>query len=191
MTVSDSDQSTLASSSQRDWKSIFQRVAALLFSLGITAAILFNRDLIDDYAVYGYPSIFIVSMLGNATLILPAPSFLIVFALAGVLNPVGIGVAAGCGAAVGEMTGYIAGISGRGIVEKRPLYQRLEHLMRQWGGWVIFVLALIPNPIFDIGGILAGVLRIPWYYFLAAAAAGKSIRFIIVAYFGEYLLQFF
>ena len=195
MSISDPNPSTvdvpLPQVPPRDWKLIGQRAFALAFSLGITAFILLNREIIEDYAVYGYPSIFVISLLGNATLILPAPSFLIVFALAGVLNPLWIGVAAGCGAAIGEMTGYLAGFSGRGVVEDRPLYQRLQALMEKWGSWLIFLLALIPNPVFDVGGILAGILRIRWWRFLGAAAAGKSIRFVILAYFGDFFIDFF
>ena len=47
----------------RDWKLIAQRFFALVFSLGITAFILLNREIIEDYAVYGYPSIFVISLL--------------------------------------------------------------------------------------------------------------------------------
>lgn len=175
----------------RDWKLLGQRILALTFALGITIIIFLFRDRIGEYAIYGYPGVFIISLLGNATLILPAPSFLIVFALADVLNPISLGLAAGCGAALGEMTGYLAGFSGRGVVEDRPLYQRLTNLMKRWGSWLIFLLALIPNPVFDVGGILAGALKIGHWRFLAAAAAGKSIRFALVAYFGEYLYQWF
>jgi len=71
-------------------------------------------------------------------------------------------------------------------VEDRPIFQRLTALMRTWGAWLIFVLAFLPNPFFDVGGALAGILRIPWWKFLGAAAAGKSLRFILLAYFGEF-----
>ena len=165
----------------RGWKLIAQRVVAIAFAVGISVTIFLFRDALEDYAVYGYPGVFLISVLGNATLILPAPSFLIVFALAETLNPFLLGAAAGCGAAVGEMTGYLAGFGGRGAVEDKENYRKLERLMRKWGAWIVFALALIPNPFFDVGGILAGMLKMPWWKFLAAAAAGKSIRFTLVA----------
>ncbi len=46
---------------------------------------------------------------------------------------------------------------------------------------MIFVLALVPNPLFDIAGIAAGALRVPVIGYLAAAAGGKVIKNIIVA----------
>jgi membrane protein YqaA with SNARE-associated domain len=45
----------------------------------------------------------------------------------------------------------------------------------------IFVLAAIPNPIFDMGGILAGMARMAWWKFLTAAVLGKTIRFTLLS----------
>ncbi len=59
-----------------------------------------------------------------------------------------------------KLTGYLAGYSGRGCVENQAQYQRVQGWMRRYGLWVIFVLALIPNPLFDVAGIICGVLRI-------------------------------
>ena len=173
----------------RDWKTFTQRLLAFVFAVAITVGLYLLRDSIEEYAIYGYPGVFIISILGNATLILPAPSFAIVLVLAGTLHPLWMGIAAGCGAAIGEMTGYLAGYSGRGMVENQPVYARLEPLMRKYGAWIIFLLALIPNPLFDVGGIMAGMLKIPWWKFLIAAATGKSIRFVILAIFGEAIMD--
>jgi len=185
------DLSSAPAGPPRDWKLFLQRLFALVFAVGITVVIYLNRGTFEEYAVYGYPGVFLISLLGNATLILPAPSFLIVFALAGTLNALWLGLAAGFGAALGEMTGYLAGFGGRGVVEDKALYRRLEMLMRKWGAWVIFILALVPNPVFDVGGIMAGILKIPWWKFLGAAVAGKSIRFILFALFSEFFTALF
>jgi membrane protein YqaA with SNARE-associated domain len=164
------------------------RIAAVLAALGITVGIILLRDTIKEFAVYGYPGVFLVSLIGNATIILPAPSYAVVFAVGGALNPVGVGVVAGLGAALGELTGYLAGIGGRAVVENRPLFQRLESWMRKGGVLVIFLLAVIPNPAFDVGGMVAGTLRMPAWQFLLAAWAGKSIRFTLLALSGQFLL---
>ena len=92
---------------------LVRRVAALLAAIGITIGIILLRDHIKQFAVYGYPGLFVFSLVSNATVVLPAPSFAAVFAVGGALNPIVIGVVAGLGAALGEMTGYLAGVGGR------------------------------------------------------------------------------
>lgn len=165
-----------------------QRIFAVVFAVAVSVAIFAARNTIEQYAVYGYPGVFLISMLGNATLLLPAPSFAIVFAVGGILNPYWVGLAAGCGGALGEMTGYLAGFGGSAVVEKRPIYQRMAALMSRWGAWIIFLLAVTPNFLFDVGGLMAGSLKMPWWKFLLAAALGKSIRFAVIALFGQNLL---
>ena len=160
------------------------RIAAVVCSIGITVGIILLRDHIREFAVYGYPGIFLVTLIGNATVILPAPTYAIVFAVGGVLDPYLVGVVAGLGAALGEMTGYLAGMGGRGVIENRAIYNRFEYWMRKAGWLVIFLLAALPNPFFDVGGMVAGALRMPLYRFLIACWAGKTVRFIALGLTG-------
>lgn len=163
-------------------------IAAVLMAVGISLGIILLRDHIKEFAVYGYPGIFVISFIGNATLILPAPSFAVVFAVGGALNPLAVGIVAGLGATVGEMTGYLAGVGGRVVVENRDLFNRIQGWMKKGGVLVIFLLALIPNPAFDAGGIVAGAMKMPVWQFVLAAWAGKSIRFTLLALSGQFLL---
>lgn len=163
-------------------------IAAVLMAVGISLGIILLRDHIKEFAVYGYPGIFVISFIGNATLILPAPSFAVVFAVGGALNPLAVGIVAGLGATVGEMTGYLAGVGGRVVVENRDLFNRVQGWMKKGGVLVIFLLALIPNPAFDAGGIVAGAMKMPVWQFVLAAWAGKSIRFTLLALSGQFLL---
>jgi membrane protein YqaA with SNARE-associated domain len=163
-------------------------VAAVLAAVGISLGIILLRDHIKEFAVYGYPGIFVISFIGNATLILPAPSFAVVFAVGGALNPLAVGIVAGLGATVGEMTGYLAGVGGRVVVEDRDLFNRVQRWMQKGGVLVIFLLALIPNPAFDVGGIVAGAMKMPVWQFVLAACVGKGIRFTLLALSGQFLL---
>ena len=54
--------------------------------------------------------------------------------------------------------------------------------MRRRGTLAIFLLAAIPNPIFDVGGMIAGALKMAWWKFLLACAAGKILRFAVAGY---------
>ncbi len=176
---------------QADRKQAVLRWVMIGFSIGIAIVIYATRDLVQKYAEYGYLGVLLISILGNATLIFPAPSFTVV-AFGAVLNPYLVGILAGCGAAVGEMTGYTLGLgmspnldegtTVAGFGEKQMQWLRwLRPKFQRWGAIVIFVLAAIPNPIFDMGGILAGIARMPWWKFLLAAALGKTARFTLLS----------
>jgi membrane protein YqaA with SNARE-associated domain len=191
VSLSENPDESQLSVSRPDRKQAVLRWVMIVFSIGIAVVIFVTRDILEKYAAYGYPGVFIISLLGNATLIFPAPSFTVV-AVGAVLNPYIVGVLAGCGAALGEMTGYTLGLgmsptldadtSVAGLGENQMKWLRwLQPKFQRWGVLLIFVLAAIPNPIFDIGGILAGIARMAWWKFLLAAVLGKTGRFILLS----------
>jgi membrane protein YqaA with SNARE-associated domain len=112
-----------------------------------------------------------------------------------VLNPVGVAIAAGLGAAFGELTGYLAGFSGQGIVERAKFYTTLEDLTDRFGGWLIMFLAFIPNPLFDLAGAVAGATGFPVLSFLLWTSIGKILKMLIFALAGaawlDLLIDFF
>lgn len=165
------------------------RIAALAASVGISVFVYSVREEAATLAAYGLPGIFLLSLLSNATVILPAPGLALVFAFGGVLNPVAVALAAAAGAALGELTGYLAGTSGRGIAAQTPVYARLEALTQKYGGWTIAALAFIPNPFFDIAGASAGVLRMPVREFLFWTFLGKTLKMLVIAYAGAASLR--
>ncbi len=55
-------------------------------------------------------------------------------------------------------------------------------------GWLLlFLLAFIPNPVFDLAGVTAGALRYPLERFLAAVLAGKILKFVGFAYTCDFM----
>ena len=90
----------------------------LLLIIGITAALFIYRGKVTELGNYGYLGAFLISLVSSATILLPLPGFLVVFPLGAALNPILVGLAAAGGATIGEMTGYLLGFTGRGIVEK-------------------------------------------------------------------------
>ncbi len=160
------------------------RILALLFVIAISLGIALYGDRLSGLGAYGYPGLFLLNILASATLILPAPGLALAFGAGVSLNPWLVGLAVGLGSTFGELTGYLAGFSGQGAVENRDLYNRLRGWMERYGLWVLFVLGLIPNPLFDVAGIIAGAMKIPVWKFLAATGAGKVLKATLVAYAG-------
>jgi membrane protein YqaA with SNARE-associated domain len=174
----------------RDWiRALLPFSLALLVSLGVILLFAKFQDKIEALEGYGYLGAFFIGLLGNATVILPAPSLAFTTALGVALNPLLVGVAAGAGEALGEMTGYVGGISGKAIVENHARYETIKHYMARYGEWAFFLLALIPNPLFDIAGIAAGIVRFPIWRFLLSVWAGKTLKAIVFAGLGRQLLS--
>jgi uncharacterized membrane protein YdjX (TVP38/TMEM64 family) len=173
------------------WKLTVVRVFVLLAVVALTALLILNRDKIQKLAGLGYPGIFLISVLSNATLILPVPGVLFTSAMGAVFNPWWVALAAGTGATIGELTGYMAGFSGQGIVENRKWYDRISGWMKKYGGVIILVLAIIPNPLFDIAGMVAGSLRMSPWKFLLWSWPGKCIKMLAFALGGAGILKLF
>ena len=129
------------------------RMTAILFVAAITGAIFLFGNRLVGLGAYGYPGVFLITLISSSTVILPAPGLAFAFAAGANLNPFLVGICAGLGATLGELTGYLAGVGGRGFVEGDAQYERMHGWMARYGLWVIFVLSIVPNPIFDVAGI--------------------------------------
>lgn len=165
------------------------RAVAIVFVIALSIGIWLLRDQIEALASYGYLGIFVFSILANATIILPAPGIAVVFAMGSVLNPALVALAAGAGSAIGEMSGYLAGYGGQAVVENTDIYVRIQQFMSEKPSLsflLIFILAAIPNPFFDIAGIAAGTLRFPVLPFLFWCFLGKTVKMLGFAYAGYF-----
>ena len=139
---------------------------------------------IDELKAYGYLGAFLISLVLNATVILPVGTFAVVATLGATLPSAPlVGLVAGVGAAIGEMTGYMAGYSGRSIVQRQKIYARLEGWVKKWGALAIFILAIVPF-LFDLAGMAAGALRLPFWKFFLACWLGRTILYIGMAWAG-------
>lgn len=157
---------------------------ALLFVITISVGLFYFYKQyparIEELTAYGYLGAFVISIIFNATVILPAGNIVILSALGATLpSAVVVGLVGGAGAAIGEATGYIAGYSGRGLAERSGIYSRVENWVKRWGSVTIFVLSLVPF-IFDLVGIAAGALRFPFWKFLLLCWLGRTILYVVV-----------
>jgi membrane protein DedA with SNARE-associated domain len=162
------------------------RILALFAVVAITVYIFSIRERVEQFAAFGYPGIFLIALLANATVLLPAPGVAVIYAMGAIFNPLGVGLAAGTGGAIGELSGYLAGFSGQAVVERMDAYNRIKPWVDKYGGWAIMVLSAIPNPFFDIAGIAAGIARMPLRIFLLFTWIGQLIKMTLFALAGHY-----
>jgi membrane protein DedA with SNARE-associated domain len=165
------------------------RILALLVVIGLSVLVFSIRDRVEEFAAFGYPGIFLIALLANATVFLPAPGVAVVFAMGHIFNPLLVGLAAGTGGALGELSGYLAGFSGQAVAERTQAYARIQPWVQKYGAWAILALAAIPNPFFDLAGVAAGVAKMPMLRFLLFCWAGQLIKMTMFAYAGAYSLN--
>ncbi len=165
------------------------RLLAVIILIAITAAsvwIALNPAFIAQFKQWGYLGGFLISLFASASIILPIPGLPLAIALGTALNPWLLGLATGLGSAIGESSGYVAGVSGRTLVPSSQAhrYAQLEGWTRKYGGFAIFFVAVTPFPFFDLAGIAAGAIRMPFWQFFIATLFGKSIKYIIAIFLG-------
>jgi len=181
--------------------------AHYLFYIGILVVIVFlflflqsNPDFLKGAVEnYGLVGLFVGAIISNATILLPLP-FDLLIAIIGA-NPQLIGFSGfyvfesiilallvGFGAAIGEMTAYIIGLTGIKVAEKasKKQFRKLQMVrekLKKSGMVFIFLGALTPFP-FDLIGIASGLIRYDIWKFFAAAFVGKTIRYFLILYAG-------
>lgn len=142
---------------------------------------------------YGYFGIFLISLIGAASIFFPIPYTVIIFTLGGIssLDPILIALSAGLGSSLGEFFGYLLGVGGRKAIGEK--YKRkmdvLALLFKRYGSIVIFVFALTPLPD-DLLFIPLGVMRYSVIKAFVPALIGKICMNLIVVYSGRFSIGF-
>jgi uncharacterized membrane protein YdjX (TVP38/TMEM64 family) len=170
-------------------------VIALSFGLARLLEFLRNQFSFDLYqhGLAAFISVFVTSVLANATVIAPVPFAIAIIASAAQhFNPVLIALAAALGGTLGEMSGYYAGRLGRMIAFPENIIgvKRITYWVEKHGFWAIAVLSFQPIIPFDVGGMIAGAGKMHLAKFLPALFLGKFPKYIIFAYASLGLFNF-
>ncbi len=156
----------------------------------IAALIEWSQQVVTSFGILG---VFLVSFVGSATVLLPAPVFLAIFAAGSVMNPWLVGLVGGLGAAFGELVAYYVGRGSKKLIKKEEHNKWLEKA-RKWfdkkGAFPVIVLfAATPLPD-DIIGLLCGLIKYDIKKFFVATLIGKIILTTALAWAGFYGMQF-
>lgn len=165
---------------------------------GIAVGILFAvpyfvfKEKIQSMAAIGYIGLFVSCFISNLSILLPTSSTIIVVAAALTLNPWVCIIVGGMGTAFGEQASYLCGLVGSSGYEKNNSTQK-KYAMKWFEKkpfLTVFLFALVPLPVFDIVGIIAGSKRMKWWKYTLAAVAGKTLKFLFVIVSIFYILPF-
>ncbi len=162
------------------------RMSILVFVVGfvVFATVLWLTDSLSIENA-GYGGVWIVSLIAAGSIVLPIPGPAVVcFATTPELGmtPMMIGLVSASAEALGEMTGYLAGLSGRSLLERNRFYPKVRRLVMRRGGVILFFGAVVPNPLFDVIGIAAGSIGYPVKRFIAVVFVAKLIKSTSIAY---------
>ena len=136
----------------------------------------------------GYLGIFFVSFIGSATIVLPVPSFILVFFLGAVMNPWLVALSASLGNAFGELVGYALGRGGGKIIQRK--YRKAVERYKKWFEKdrvfvLITLFAATPLPD-DIVGVICGIFNYNVKKFIVASFIGKLVMNLALAFGGFY-----
>ncbi len=154
----------------------------LLLTFFAIAFFYFSTD-VSNLRSYGYFGVFVINLVGAASILLPSPAAASVLGGGALLDDFlgvpawfWVGIVAGMGEAIGEFSGYAAGYGGRLMVEDKPSFQRIKGWMEKRGTVTMFLMSTIPNPLFDVAGLAAGAVRMPMRRFFVAVLTGKTLK---------------
>ena len=157
----------------------------LTLSVLVAVALIYFREPMSHMGNWGYLGVFAAEMGNSAAIIIPTPGHVVTLTLAPILNPLLVGLIGGIAAAIGELSGYALGATGRKALEGSRIYDLFQILAQRRVGLVLFACAALPVP-FDFAGIWAGTVRYSLRHFLLYVTAGKIIRVTTFAFAGYY-----
>ncbi|MFC1970457.1 DedA family protein [Chloroflexota bacterium] len=174
----------------------FLGICGIVAMVLMAAAIVYFGKEVRELQHYGYLGVFIISILGGATIIIPVPMLALVFAMGGVMPLTWlVAVAAAVGELVGALTIYMTGHgAGRVLSKSKPgriqsAYERLLNLMERRGSLTLFIVASVISPFFYPAALAAGALRLGLKKYIPIVLAGKTIKSLTVVYAGYWGLK--
>lgn len=172
---------------KKQWIKIL-RACLIVFFVAVTLLIIIFREKINvaQFRELGYLGVFLMAFAGSTTVILPIPHLAFTFTMGSVLTPWLVGLCAGTGDSLGELWGYLAGYAVEDFAARWKAYPTIEGWMRQNGSLTVFLMGVVPMPLFDLAGIAGGATGFPVWKFYLSTWAGKTIKATVFAWGGYY-----
>lgn len=115
--------------------SLAQRIGLFLLLSALVAGLTFwLQPRVAAVGIWGYPLGFAINGLSAATVVVPSAGFAAVLVMARDLHPLLLGIAAGAGGVLGELTGYWLGTYCRVALADTRLERFLGRYMSRFGG---------------------------------------------------------
>jgi membrane protein YqaA with SNARE-associated domain len=143
-------------------------------------------DWISIFTQFDYLGVFLISLIGSLSVIIPVPYTIAYYLLGATLDPVLLALVGGFGSALGEISGYAVGYLGHALIDEEQK-RKMSYLLKifdRYGPLLVFLFALTPLP----DGLLFIALGISRYSFVNVfipCLLGKIAMAYIIAYSGK------
>lgn len=169
----------------------FKRDYLVLFvvSIGLIGLSFIFRDQLERFSSFGLLGIFLINLISSITLFLPAPGIATVVAGGFLYNPLIVALVAAFGSSIGDFVAYILGRSGKEVLLKKKSfwYNIFKETFHKYGAIFIILFAMIPNPVFDAIGLVAGLFSYSPRRFFLYVFVGRFLRNLLLAGVGNLL----
>jgi membrane protein YqaA with SNARE-associated domain len=182
-------------------------IAGSLFLGGVVTVcvlMVLNWEIIVRFQKFGYLGLFIVTLVSGFSIPVPVPYMVFTFTLGGVLQPALVGATAGTGLGIGGTLLYLTGRGGRRIFPqfnisdpadeayssrfsrflRRIKLPRIMNFAHRRGALGVFLMSVLPNPLFAPMAISLGTMRFRFAKFFFACWAGQTAKAMGIAYLG-------
>jgi membrane protein YqaA with SNARE-associated domain len=160
-----------------------------ILSLLIVVVCFLYRKKLNKFKKFGYLGIFTVSFISSIAIFSPAAPA--VCAVAGsTYNIFLVGVVASLGSVIADVITFNIGAAGGVSLKKTESrwFAKVLQYVKKYGFLTVFLVGAIPNPFFDVVGLVAGMSHFNFYLFMLAAFLGKWIKYTIFAFAGKKLI---
>ncbi|MCJ7770786.1 VTT domain-containing protein [Candidatus Bathyarchaeota archaeon] len=140
---------------------------------------------------YGYLGVFLISLIGALSIVIPIPYTVLIFTCGHYLDPVLVALVGGVGSALGEIAVYALGYAGR-IVTSEERKRKMDYFLRLFirhGAITVFIFALTPLPD-DLLFIPLGIMRYSFFKAFIPCLLGKILMCFLLAYGGRLSIDF-
>lgn len=151
-------------------------IVLVFLIITLSIAIFCTRDKIENVSNLSYLGIYLVCFLANSTVLLPAPSLMIAASCALIMNPFLVAVFAALGSSTGEFVGYAFGTFTKDLSERFSIIVSKIASKVHSQTLLVFILAVLPLPLFDFVGIYSGGTKMNLLKFFVACFIGKFIK---------------
>jgi len=170
---------------EKAWLSILAVAAVAAISALLLWQIAFKQG---NLGRLGLAGIFVASLLSHLTVVASGTFIPMFLAMTPVYNPLHLGVAAGWGGAVGEVTAYFLGWGVAESIQERSGHteDRVSRWIRRYGLWAVLLVSITPLPDTPIV-LIAGSSRLPLKKLVIVEGVGKTIYYTLGAFLGEFI----